>query len=187
MSLWTADVDGHCWIPCLTVQLSSHEQIESFFISNVSTLKWCFPDWATRTNSYIYFPQFISWKLSEESQTQQQVLDKNEAPIRIMLPFKDQKSSDAVLRQLADLSWKTNATIDIGPVYSSYKIKDEIKAREDKPPLVNQQCVVYHFQCNLCYVTVGYMCVSYMCQHLYQRIEDHNGTAIRNHLRDQHN
>ena len=27
------------------------------------------------------------------------------------------------------------------------KIKDEIKVREDKPRLVNQRCVVYHFKC----------------------------------------
>ena len=27
------------------------------------------------------------------------------------------------------------------------KIKDEIKVREDKPSLVNQRCVVYHFKC----------------------------------------
>ena len=30
------------------------------------------------------------------------------------------------------------------------RIKDEIKVREDKPPLVNQQCMVYSFQCGLC-------------------------------------
>ena len=69
------------------------------------------------------------------------------------------------------------------PVYTSRKIKDEIKVREDKPPLVNQQCVVYHFQCNLC--DAGY--VGYTCRHLHQRIEEHKGTAIGNHLKDQHN
>ena len=36
---------------------------------------------------------------------------------------------------------------DISPVYTSRKIKDEIKVREDKPPLVSQQCVVYSFHC----------------------------------------
>ena len=43
-----------------------------------------------------------------------------------------QKSADAVHRQLAVLSRKINATIS--PVYTSRKIKDEIKVREDKPP-----------------------------------------------------
>lgn len=32
----------------------------------------------------------------------------------------------------------------------SRKIKVEIKVREDKPPLVNQQCVVNCFLCDLC-------------------------------------
>ena len=92
--------------------------------------------------------QFIDSKVSEDSRTQQQVPEKQEAPIRIVLPFKDQKSANAVRRQLGDLSRKIN--VDISPVYTSRKIKDEIKVREDKPPLVNQQCAVYHFQCGLC-------------------------------------
>ena len=57
-------------------------------------------------------------------------------------------------KQLADLSRKINA--DISPVFTSRKIKDEIKIKEDKPPLVNQQ-----------------------------RIEEHKGSAIGNHLREQ--
>ena len=49
--------------------------------------------------------------------------------------------------------------VDISPVYTSRKIKNEIKVREDKPPLVNQQCAVYHFQCGLCDAGyVGYTC-----------------------------
>ena len=106
--------------------------------------------------------------------------DKREAPIRIVLPFKDQKSANVVRKQLADLSRKINA--DISPVYTSRKIKDEIKVKEDKPPLVSQQCVVYYFQCSLC--DAGY--VGYTCRHLHQRIEEHKGSAIGNHLREQH-
>ena len=67
--------------------------------------------------------------------------------IRIVLPFKDQKSANVVRKQVADLSRKINA--DISPVYTSRKIKAEIKVKEDKPPLVSQQCVVYSFQCSL--------------------------------------
>ena len=96
------------------------------------------------------------------------------------LPYKDQKSVNVVRKQLADLSRKINA--DISPVYTSKKIKDEIKVREDKPPLVSQQCVVYSFQCGLC--DAGY--VGYTCRHLHQRIEEHKGPAIGNHLREQH-
>ena len=122
--------------------------------------------------------QFIESKVSEDSHTQ--VADKREAPIRIVLPFKDQKSANVVRKQLADLSRKINA--DISPVYTSRKIKDEIKVKEDKPPLVSQQCVVYSFQCSLC--DAGY--VGYTCRHLHQRIEEHKGSAIGNHLREQH-
>ena len=122
--------------------------------------------------------QFTESKVSEDSHTQ--VADKREASIRIVLPFKDQKSANVVRKQLADLSRKINA--DISLVYTSRKIKDEIKVKEDKPPLVSQQCVVYSFKCSLC--DAGY--VGYTCRHLHQRIEEHKGSAIGNHLREQH-
>jgi len=108
------------------------------------------------------------------------VADKREAPIRIVLPYKDQKSANVVRKQLADLSRKINA--DISPGYTSRKIKDEIKVKGDKPPLVSQQCVVYSFQCGLC--DAGY--VGYTCRHLHQRLEEHKGSLSGNHLREQH-
>ena len=114
--------------------------------------------------------------MSEDAPTQQQEL-KRQDPIRIGLPFKDQKSANSERRQLGDLSQKIN--VDISPLYTSRKIKDEIKVREDKPPLVNQQCVVYNFQCNLC--DAGY--VGYTCRHRHQRIEEHKGSTIGNHLK----
>ena len=57
-----------------------------------------------------------------------------------------------------------------------------IKPKESKAPIVNQQCVVYHFKCDLC--DADY--VGYTCRHLYQRIEEHKGSAIGKHVRDQH-
>ena len=123
--------------------------------------------------------RFIESKVSEDSHNR--LADKREAPVRIVLPYKDQKSANVVHKQLADLSWKINA--DISPVlYTSRKIKDEINVREDKPPLVSQQCMVYSFKCGLC--DAGY--VGYTCPHLNQRIEEHEGSAIGNHLRQQH-
>jgi len=65
--------------------------------------------------------------VAEESHTQEP--DKTEASVRIVLPYKDQKSANVERKQLADLSRKINA--DISPVYTSRKIKDEIKFRED--------------------------------------------------------
>ena len=67
-------------------------------------------------------------------------------------------------------------------MYKSRKIGSNIKPKESKPPLVNQQCVVYHFKCDLC--DADY--VGYTCRHLYQRIEEHKGSAIGKDVRDQH-
>ena len=58
-----------------------------------------------------------------------------------------------------------------------------IKVRKDKPLLVNQQCVVYYFQCSLS--DAGY--VGSTCRHLHQRIEELKGLANGNHLKEQHN
>ena len=67
-------------------------------------------------------------------------------------------------------------------MYKSRKIGSNIKPKESKPPLVSQQCVVYHFKCDLC--DADY--VGYTCRHLYQRIEEHKGSAIGKDVRDQH-
>ena len=64
------------------------------------------------------------------------------------MPFKDQKSADVVRRELSDLGKKINS--DLRPVFTSRKIADDIKVAEAKPPLINQQCIVYKFKCDLC-------------------------------------
>ena len=117
-----------------------------------------------------------------ESRNQQQVRDvQGNAPVRIILPFKDQRSADIVRRQLSDLGKKINS--DIRPVFTSKKIADDIRVAEAKPPLINQQCVVYKFKCDLC--DADY--VGYTRRHLFQRIDEHKHSAIGNHLRDSHN
>ena len=80
--------------------------------------------------------------------------------VRVMLPFKDQKSADSVRRQLRNLSKTIGRQIQ--PVYTSRKINADFPAAETKPPLVNQQCVVYLFKCDLC--DADY--VGYTCRHL---------------------
>ena len=107
-------------------------------------------------------------------------LDDKKAPVRIILPFKDQRSANSVRRQLGEFSRKIGK--DIHPVYATRKIGASIRPKESKPPIVNQQCVVYHFKCDL--RDADY--VGYTCQHLYQRIEEHKGSAIGKHVRDQH-
>ena len=47
-----------------------------------------------------------------------------------------------------------------------------------KPPIVNQQCVVYLFSCDLC--DADY--VSYTARHLHQRMAEHKNSAIGKQL-----
>ena len=117
-----------------------------------------------------------------ESRNHQQVRDvQTNAPVRIILPFKDQRSADVVRRQLSDLGKKINS--DICPVFTSKKIADDIRVAEAKPPLINQQCVVYKFKCDLC--DTDY--VGYTRRHHFQRSIEHKHSAIGKHLRDAHN
>ena len=70
-------------------------------------------------------------------------------------------------KRLADLSSKIKTTIE--PVFISRKLNEDLKVREVKPATVNQQCVVYKFQCNLC--DAGY--VGYTRGHLHERVDGH--------------
>ena len=73
----------------------------------------------------------------------------------------------------------------MSPVFFSQKIERDLKMREAKPPLVNQQCLVYKFECDL--GDVGY--VGYTsARHLHQRIEEHKSasSSIGQHFRVKH-
>ena len=80
-------------------------------------------------------------------------------------------------KQLKDLSLKIHTTIQ--PVFVSRKIEQELNVEETKPPIVNQQCVVYGFQCDLC--DAGY--VGYTRAHLHNRVKGHKqqSSAIAKH------
>jgi len=58
------------------------------------------------------------------------------------------------------------------------------KVLEKKPPIVNQQCVVYRFQCNLCDASY----IGYTLRHLHQRMDEHKNktSSIGKHYRDKH-
>ena len=68
----------------------------------------------------------------------------------------------------------------------SRKIGEELNVKETKPPIVNQQCVVYGFQCDLC--DAGY--VGYICRHLNNRVKGHKqqssaiAKTLQEHARD---
>ena len=49
----------------------------------------------------------------------------------------------------------------------------DFKMRKAKPPLVNQQYLVYKFECDLC--KAG--CVHYTSCHLHQEIEEHKNAS----------
>ena len=77
--------------------------------------------------------------------------EKNEVDsgvVRMSLPFKAQTSANTVKRQMRDLSHKIGITLQ--PVFVSRKLEQDLKPREMKPSIVNQQCVVYSFTCDLC-------------------------------------
>ena len=100
-------------------------------------------------------------------------------PIRVVLPFKDQASADIVRTQLKDLSQKIQTSVQ--SVFVSQKIERDLKLREAKPPIVNQQC---DLQCDLC--DAGY--VGLTRRHLHQRVEEHknSSSSISKHFRDKH-
>ncbi|PFX28126.1 hypothetical protein AWC38_SpisGene7167 [Stylophora pistillata] len=102
---------------------------------------------------------------------------------RVVIPFKDQDSANIVKTQLKDLSIKLQTTIQ--PVFVSRKIGQDLKECETKPQLVNQQCVVYQFKCNLC-DTGSY--VGYTRGHLYARVDSHKSTSssVRKHYDNDH-
>ena len=62
------------------------------------------------------------------------------------------------------------------------KIADHLRVTEEKPPLINQQSVVYEFICDLC--DTNY--IGYTCRHLHQRVEEHKHSVIGKHFRDAH-
>ena len=96
--------------------------------------------------------------------------------IRIVLPFKDKIAANAVRRQLRDLSRKICVTLQ--PIFVSKKLEQGLKPKEIKPSIVNRQCVVYKFACDLC--DADY--VGYTARHLHQRIAEHKYSSIGKHL-----
>ena len=109
--------------------------------------------------------------------------DTTTSPIRVIIPFKDQVSANVVKKRLTDLSSKIKTTIQ--PVFISRKLNEDVKVREVKPATVNQQCVVYKFQCNLC--DAGY--VGYTRGHLHERVDGHKqkSSSICKHYLSEHN
>ena len=106
---------------------------------------------------------------------------KDSSVVRISLPFKDQMSANAVRRQMKDLSHKIGSIVE--PIFVSKKLEQDLKPKEIKPPIVNQERVVYPFLCDLC--DADY--VGYTARHLHQRFVEHiKNWAIGKHLVEAH-
>ena len=119
----------------------------------------------------------------DKSSSKKPTLDSTTTMIaRVPLPFKNQKSADLVKRQLKELGSKIK--INFQPVFLSKKLEDEIKITEKKPPLVNQQRVVYQFKCSFC--DENY--VGFTMRHLHERCDEHklNSSSIKKHFINKH-
>ena len=88
-----------------------------------------------------------------------------------------------VKKRLTDLISKIKTTSQ--PVFISRKVNEDLKIREVKPAIVNQQCLVSKFQCNLC--DAGY--VGYTRGHLHERVDGHKqkSSSICKHYFSEHN
>ena len=95
-----------------------------------------------------------------DDKQQQKMPKEPRAIVCVVIPFKDQELASYVKKELKDLNIKVQTTAQ--PVFVNCKIKQDLKVRETKPQIVNQQCVVYCFQCDLC--DAGY--VGYTRRHL---------------------
>ena len=100
--------------------------------------------------------------------------------VRLSLPFKDQGAANAVRKQLRDLSHRILPTLQ--PFFASKQLVQDLKPKEVKPSIVNRQCVVYRFSCDLC--DADY--VGYTARHLHQRIAEHKYSAIGRNFVEAH-
>ena len=142
-----------------------------YFSEECDRLKLVFsrPKHPDNVNSTI--SRFVAAKASDEPVSSPAVSDRSD-PIRVVLPFKDQASADTVRAQLKHLSQKIQKTIQ--PVFVTQKIRRDLKLREAKPPIVNQQCrLVYKFECDLCDARY----VGFTRRHLHQRVEEHKNSS----------
>jgi len=70
--------------------------------------------------------------------------------------------------------------VQIKPVFQTKKISQVLSPKEKKPSIVNNQCLVYKLQCDLC--DADY--VGYTTRHLHHRSGEHKHSVIVRHLED---
>ena len=102
--------------------------------------------------------------------------------MRILLPFKDQKSADVLRKQLDNLSNRIGTPLQ--PIYTSRKLGNAVSVREQKLSLIKRHSVVYKFSCPPCDAEY----IGLTTRHLFQRIEKHcrSSSSICRHLQQDH-
>ena len=83
---------------------------------------------------------------NEECARLRSIFRRLDYPIRIILPYKEQRAADTVRKQMRYLSSKIGLSIQL--VFISRKLEQDLKLKEMKPSIVNKQCVVYLFKCS---------------------------------------
>ena len=74
--------------------------------------------------------------------------------------------------------WSHERTHSSQPVFRRKPNRQILRSKEKNPNLVNNQCLVYHFNCDQC--DSDY--VGFTTRHLHQPIQKHRYSAIGKHL-----
>ena len=90
--------------------------------------------------------------------------------------------SDTLKKVSGCIDLSNTIDLPLQPVFVSKNLEQDLKPREAMPSIVNQQCAVYHFVCDMC--DADY--VGYSARHLFQRVAEHKISAIGNHFHEAH-
>ena len=99
-------------------------------------------------------------------------LTKDQLRELLELATTNQPNLYSVKKQMQILS--ANIGVQIKPVFQTRKIGQILALKEKKSPIVNNQCVVYKFHCDL--FDADY--VGFTARHLHQRSNEHKYSAI---------
>ena len=113
------------------------------------------------TNSTVL--RFIAVKASDQPVLELPAVNNEVKAVPIVLPFKEKsQSADIARAQLKDPSQKIQVTVQ--PAFVSHKIKHHLKPREVRPPIGNQQSLLYHLNVTcvmqVMLVTRGGICIN---------------------------
>ena len=121
---------------------------QDFFLQECKTLKGIFLELK-------YPKKFIESAINSAQHPRDLNHTPTGSPLRITLPYKDQKSADQLRRPLCDLGRKINHPLR--PIFTSEKIVDDLRETELKPTMQ---------------IISRSVTRAVWCRHLHQRVED---------------